>query len=157
MICHPLFFLCLFLGVPIEGEAFIRQFTEDTPSKFDDMLSKLSRLQSSLGKFLNLRACFGACCATHLLCSLDLNVGTFLVTQSSHPFCRAIDDLLQRITSDEQYTLACLASRRGGLGLKNPTWTHGLAFLASCFTYAASAETLSSSFWQELWHGARGV
>ena len=53
-----------------------------------------------------------------------------------------------------------MASRRGGLGLKNPTWTHGPAFLSSCFTYAASADAVSSSFWNELssaWQAVRSA
>ena len=33
-----------------------------------------------------------------------------------------------------------------GLGLKNPTWTHGPAFMAACFTHAASADSLSAVF-----------
>ena len=140
----------VFLGVPVGADAFIRQFTEQKLSTLAEMLSKSSRLQSGLGKFLILRACFGACRVTHLLRSLDFSDGAFLAAQSSIPFRRALDDLLQGTTTDEQYTLACLASRRGGLGLENPTWTHGPAFLAACFTYAASADTLSSSFWNEL-------
>ena len=114
------------------------------------MLQKSSRLHSALGKFLILRACFGACRVNHLLRALDYEDGRDLATKASIPFRLSLEDLLQKTTTDEQYTLACLASRRGGLGLKNPTWTHGAAFLASCFTYACSADSLSPAFWQEL-------
>ena len=41
--------------------------------------------------------------------------------RAASPFCRALEDLLKNPTSDEQSTLACMASRRGSLGWKNPT------------------------------------
>ena len=77
----------VFLGVPVGGDAFIRQFNDQTVSKVEDVLtkSKSSRLQSGLGKFLILRACFGACRVTHLLRSFD-----FHDDQSSTPFRRAL-------------------------------------------------------------------
>ena len=78
-------------------DAFIRQLTEEILSKLEDILSKSFRLQSGLGKFLLLRACFGACRESRLLRSLGFEDGLFLASQ------------------DEQFTLACMASRRGGL------------------------------------------
>ena len=102
-----------------------------------------------------LRACFGACRVNHLLRSLDFKDGLLLADRSSVPFRHVVDQLLQGLTTDEQFKLACMASRRGGLGLKNPTWTHGPAFLSSCFTYAASTDAVSFSFWNErssAWH-----
>ena len=103
----------VFLGVPVGADHFIRQYTEQTLSKLEDMLLNSSRLQSCLGKFLLLRACFGACRVTHLLRSLDFNDGAFLAAKSSIPFRRVVDDVLQGTTTEEQYTLACLASHRG--------------------------------------------
>ena len=138
------------LGVPVGGDAFTQQFTSDVLSKLDGMLTKSSRLGSGLGKFLILRACFGACPVNHLLRALDFEDGRQLATKVSTSFRHALEDLLQTTTTDEQHTLACLASQRGGLGLKNPTWKHGPAFLASCFTNAASADSLSPAFWEDL-------
>ena len=90
------------------------------------------------------------CRVNHLLRTLDFKDGGRLAAEASVPFRRALEELLHSATTDEQFTLACLASRRGGLGLKNPTWTHGPAFLASCFNYAASADSVSPAFWQDL-------
>ena len=111
--------------------------SSDTLSKLEDLLKKTSRLESGLGKFLIL-----------------------LADKAAVPFRRTLEDLLHNIASDEQFTLACMASRRGGLGLKNPTWTHGPTFLASCFTYAAaylmllcriaSSDSISPAFWEDL-------
>ena len=100
--------------------------------------------------------------------ALDFKDEGQLAAAASAPFRRALDDVLEKITSDEQFTLACLASRRGGLGPKNPTLTHGPAFLVACFTYAASADSLSAAFsegssegfWDELssaWHLLRSA
>ena len=133
---------------------FIQHFSDKT------LLKKTSRLQSGLGKFLILRACFGACRVNHLLRSLDFLDGSRLAANAAVPFRKALEDLLHKMTSDEQFTLACMASRRGGLGLKNPTWVHGPVFLASCFTYAASADSLTASFWVELtsaWNAIRSA
>ena len=139
----------LFLGVPVGGENFIQHFCAETLSKLDNMLNKSSRLHSGLGKFLILRACFSACRVNHLLRALVFKDGGHLAVATSALFRRALDDLLQS-TTDEQFTLACMASGRGGLGLKNPTWTHEPAFLASCFAYAASADSISTKFWEEV-------
>ena len=139
-----------FLGVPVGGDIFVQQFSDDTLSKLEDLLQKVSRLGSGLGKFLLLRACFGACRVNHLLRTLDFLHGSRLANDAAVPFRKALDDLLRTATSDEQFTLACMASRRGGLGLKNPTWVHGPAFLASCFTYAASADSISHTFWADV-------
>ena len=112
--------------------------------------------------------CFGTRLVNHLLRALDFKDEGQLAAAASAPFRRALDDVLEKITSDEQFTLACLASRRGGLGPKNPTLTHGPAFLVACFTYAASADSLSAAFsegssegfWDELssaWHLLRSA
>ena len=149
-----------FLGVPVGGDIFVQQFSDDTLSKLEDLLQKVSRLGSGLGKFLLLRACFGACRVNHLLRTLDFLHGSRLANDAAVPFRKALDDLLRTATSDEQFTLACMASRRGGLGLKNPTWVHGPAFLASCFTYAASADSISHTFWADVssaWNAVRSA
>ena len=103
--------------------------TDEIVSRLDDMLSRSCRLQPGLGKFLILLACFGACRVNHLLRSLDFKDGASLAAQYSAPFRRSVDDLLRSTTTDEKYTLACMASRRGGLVLKNPIWTHGSLLL----------------------------
>ena len=131
--------------------------TEEIHSNLEDILSKSFRLQSGLGKFLLLRACFGACRESRLLRSLGFKDGLFLASQSSVPFRRAPYNLPQGLATDEQFTLACMASRRGGLGLKNPTWTHSSAFLSSCFTYAASADAVSLSLWEDLFSARQAV
>ena len=140
----------LFLGVPVGGENFMQHFCAETLSTLDNIPKKSSRLHSGLGKFLILRACFGACRVNHLLRVLDFKDGSRLAVATSAPFRRALEDLLQSTTTDEQFTMACMASRRGGLGLKNPTWTHGPAFPASSFKYAASSDSISAKFWEEV-------
>ena len=41
--------------------------------------------------------------------------------------------------------------------MKNPTWTHSPAFLSSCFTYAASADAVSLSLWEDLFSARQAV
>ena len=102
---------------------------------------------SGVVKFLILRACFVACRVNLFYAHLIARTAFSLLIVPQVPFRRANDDLLQGITTDEQHTLASMASRRGGIELKNLTWTHRRAFISSYFTYAASA----ASFWDERW------
>ena len=41
---------------------------------------------------------------------------------------------------DVNFILACLPSRRGGLGFRNPDFVHGAAFLASYLVHAREDE-----------------
>ena len=140
----------VFLGVPVGGDEFVNKFCDAAAAKLEEMLRRNSSLDCALGKFLILRACFGACRINHLLRSLDFAKGFHLASKVSVSFRRALEEILGSAISDDQYALACMASSSGGLGLQDPLNVHGPAFLASCFNYAASAERVPPNFWLEL-------
>ena len=85
---------------------------------------------------------------------LDFVDGRNLAAEAAVLFSRALEDLLHS-TTDEQFTLACMASRRPRPEQPNvDAWAH---IPASCFTYA---DSLSLSFWEDLssaWNARRSA
>lgn len=103
-----------------------------------------------------MRACFGACRNNHLLLSLEFRHGELLAEQTTTVFRDAFNRVVGATCSDVQFGLACTHSHKGDLGLVNPSFAQGPAFLSAFFTYAADAlPTFPWSELQEAWYALR--
>ena len=104
------------------------------------LLSKLGQLDSSLAKFLILRASFGACRINHLLRALPFAVGRALSVDTGRLFKLVFVDCVGNGCDPSHFDFACLPPFSGGLGLRDPERVHEAAFLAFVFTYSAGTE-----------------
>ena len=68
-------------------------------------------------------------------------------------FRKALEDILEAPLEDLHFGLACIRSHTGGLGLQDPRFVHGPAFLGANLTYAAAREEVPAAFWEELSSG----
>ena len=139
------------LGVPIGHESFVAKTLMRKLEELEFLLGRLALLESSLAKFLLLRACLGACRVVFLLRTVPFALGRQLAEKSAALVRKSLEGLLQIPLDDVQFGLACLRTHKGGLGIQDPRQVHGPAFLGSNFTYAASVTSgLPGAFWQEL-------
>ena len=146
------------LGVPIGSESFVAKTLARKLEELEFLLSRLALLESSLAKFLLLRACLGACRVVFLLRTVPFGLGKQLAEKSAALVRHSLEALLQMPLDDVQFGLACLRTHKGGLGIQDPRQVHGPAFLGSNFTYAASATSgLPRLFWEELEAGWKEV
>ena len=67
-------------------------------------------------------------------------------------FRRGLADALESDLPDINFSLACLPSRRGGLGFRNPDFVLAAAFLASHLDHAREEE-VDEPFWSEFRNG----
>ena len=77
------------------------------------MLEKLGQLDSSLAKFLILRASFGACRINHLLRALPFGVGKAPSVDIGRLFRSAFVDCVGEGSDASHFNLACLPSFSG--------------------------------------------
>ena len=148
----------IFLGVAVGGAAFMKEHSSAISEKIMVLLEKLGQLDSSLAKFLILRASFGACRINHLLRALPFVVGKALSVDMDRLFRSAFVDCVGEGSDASHFNLACLPSFSGGLGLRDPERVHEAAFLSSVFTYAAGSEDIPQCFWAdvtEAWESTR--
>ena len=68
----------VFLGIPVGGTGFMKDHIYAVAERMRLILSKLGQLDSSLAKFLIIRASFGACRINHFLRALPFAVGRAL-------------------------------------------------------------------------------
>ena len=135
------------LGVPIGSAAFVENFVSDICTKLSYMAERIGLLKSNIAKFLLLRACFGACRVNHLLRSLPFQHGKSLAEKASAIVRSTLEAIVGSPLPDICFMLACLPSRKGGLGLQDPALVFGLA---SNFGFACCHGGLPDKFWREL-------
>ena len=111
------------LGVPIRKDSFVEKGWMRRSRN-----SKAQTLKSNVVKFLLRRTSFGACRVNHVLRSLQFRHGKAVASKSAALFQHGLADAMGSELPDVNFTLACLPSRRGGLGFRNPDFVHGAAF-----------------------------
>ena len=102
--------------------------------KKEALLTKMSQLDSSLAKFLILRASFGACRINHLLRALPFAIGQKLAAEVGCLFRSIFSECAGGGADTLYFDLACLSSFNGGLGLRGSATVHETAFMATAFT-----------------------
>ena len=138
------------LGVPVGSEVFVTSFVEQRLTDLEGMLGRLRQLDSSLTKFLILRACLGACKVTFLLRSLGLQFGKLIASRTKALLKTSLSGILEVDLDEVQFGLASMATVQGGLGLQDPEHVLGPASLGSSFVYATSTDELPELFWRDL-------
>ena len=103
----------VFLGIPVGGAGFMKDHIYAVAERMRLLLSKLGQLDSSLDKFLILRASFGACRINHLLRALPFAVGRALSGDIGRLSRLVFVDCVGNGCDPSHFDLACLPSFSG--------------------------------------------
>jgi hypothetical protein len=119
------------LGIPIGTRAFVTEETANVSAKLQTCLDRLGLLGCSFSAFHILRACMSACKVTHLLRALPFDLGEDLARVTQFKLREAFGHVLGTPVSMQQWALACLPIKAGGLGFIDPERVVAPAHVAS--------------------------
>ena len=109
------------------------QVWQDCLQSLHATLDRLPNIPQLHTHFLLLRHCMDACRVQHLLRSCSFTASSPHCSQAMLAIRRAFDLILGEPCSDMAWFQACLPSRKGGLGLKNPfSFIPRLGYPPSC-------------------------
>jgi len=147
------------LGIPIGSRSFIKEETSVVLSKLQQCLDRLTQLGCSFSAFHILRACLSACRVMHLLRSLPFAHAEQLAKETQAKLHDAFGHILGTPASVQQWALATLPVRMGGLGLLDPCRivapAHVSSFVASSVATSENGLTpcpISHEFMKALAH-----
>ena len=85
------------LGVPIGSESFVAGTLQSKLEELESLLSRLAMHESSLAKFLLLRACLGTCRKVFLLRSVPFALGKTLADKTAVLIRKSLEALLHNV------------------------------------------------------------
>ena len=119
------------LGVPVGSRTFVAAECASVISKLSEALRRLPLLADSFVAFHLLRSCLSACRVTHLLRALSFDSGASLADQARRVIKDALNGVVGAPLSEQQWALASLPTRLGGLGVLDPSSVQAAAHLSS--------------------------
>jgi hypothetical protein len=123
------------LGIPIGSRSFIKEETSKVLEKLQLCLQRLDSLGCAFSAFHILRSCLSGCRVTHLLRTIPFDQAEQLAKDTHAKMLESFGRILGTPSSVQQWSLASLPVRMGGLGLLDPTSivapAHVAAFISS--------------------------
>jgi hypothetical protein len=119
------------LGIPIGSRAFVKEEVAIVSAKLQECMDRLALLDCAASAFHILRSCLSACKVMHLLRALPFDLGEDLAREAQVKLREAFGHIIGTPVSVQQWSLACLPVKRGGLGLLDPEKLVAPASIAS--------------------------